>query len=278
MCAFRPRRIAGGAACLGAHIEGPFISPQGRGVHDPSVLRDASLDEIQAWLENGPPAIVTLAPERPGGLEAIRRLVSAGVVVSLGHSAATSDQARGGLEAGARLGTPLFNAMPPLQHRAPGLVGALLADRAQSGHHCRRRPPSIRSSSTWSCAAGRRSVILVSDALAAAGAPAGESVLGDRVVVSDGRTVRRTDGTLAGSALLLDACLRTAREWLPDLALAEVVRMATQTPAEALGLRTKGRVAVGQDADLVVLDTNCQVRQTIVGGVTVASAPVEVRV
>jgi N-acetylglucosamine-6-phosphate deacetylase len=169
--------------------------------------------------------------------------------------------------------------MPPLQHRAPGLVGALLADaRAKlgiivDGVHL---DPLIVDLVVHRAGAGR--VILVSDALAAAGAPEGESVLGEQVVVSDGRTVRRTDGTLAGSALLLDGCLRTARKWLPDLALAEVVRMATQTPAEALGLRTKGRVAVGQDADLVVLDVNCQVRQTIVGGVAVPSASMEVAV
>ena len=279
LAAYRPRAIDGGATCLGAHIEGPFINPGRKGVHDPSVLRAASHVEIARWLEIGSPAIVTLAPEVPGGLDAIRQLVDAGVVVSLGHSAANSLEALAGLTAGATMGTHVFNAMPPLQHRAPGLVGALLADpRAKlgiivDGTHL---DPLIVDLLVQRAAPGAS--ILVSDALAAAGAPEGESVLGDQVLISQGGTVRRKDGTLAGSALLLDGCLRTARKWLPDLALAEVVRMATQTPAEALGLRTRGRVAVGQAADLVVLDARCHVRQTIVGGRAVPSASMEIAV
>ena len=110
----------------------------------------------------------------------------------------------------------------------------------------------------------------MSDALAPAGAPAGPSVLGDQTVISDGRAVRRSDGILAGSSTLLDGCLRHAREWLPWLSTAEVVRMATQTPADALGLRRKGRVAVGADADLVVLDEELRVRLTLVAGEVVA--------
>ena len=277
--AYRPRAIEGGATCLGAHVEGPFISHQRRGVHDPRVLRGPSREEIAGWLEVGAPTIVTLAPELPGALDAIRQLVSAGVVVSLGHSAATSLEALTGLSAGATMGTHLFNAMPPLEHRAPGLVGALLADpRAKlgiivDGVHL---DPLIVDLVVQRAGAAR--VMLISDALAAAGAPEGESVLGEQILISAGGTVRRRDGTLAGSALLLDGCLRTARGWLRELPLAKVVRMATQTPAEALGVRTKGRIAVGQDADFVVLDDSCRVRQTVVGGVVVPSASVEVTV
>jgi N-acetylglucosamine-6-phosphate deacetylase len=95
---------------------------------------------------------------------------------------------------------------------------------------------------------------------------AGPAVLGDQVVISDGSSVRRADGTLAGSALLVDGCLRNVRNWLPHLPPAEVVRMATQTPADVLGLPHKGRVEVGADADLIVLDADFTVRHTIVGG------------
>jgi N-acetylglucosamine-6-phosphate deacetylase len=109
-------------------------------------------------------------------------------------------------------------------------------------------------------------VFLVSDALAAAGAPAGESRLGEQTVVSDGRVVRRADGTLAGSAALLDACLRNVRAWLPELPPGTLLKMATQTPARLLGLQQRGRVAVGCQADLIVLDHDFNVTLTLVRG------------
>jgi N-acetylglucosamine-6-phosphate deacetylase len=266
LSAYAARRIPGGAESLGAHIEGPFLDPAHRGVHDPAVLRPASHEEIERWLDAGRPAIATLAPEQPGGLEAIAQLTAAGVVVSLGHSGADAVQAQAGLAAGARMGTHLFNAMPPLHHRRPGLVGALLASAAvlgiiADGVHL---DPLVVDLIVQRCGVGR--VALVSDALASAGMPAGPSVLGDQALMSDGRSVRRADGTLAGSALLVDGCLRNARNWLPHLAPAEVLRMATQTPADVLGLQHKGRVEVGADADLIVLDADWFVRQTIVCG------------
>jgi len=275
LAAYRARRIRGTAACLGAHIEGPFIDPQHRGVHDPTMLRAASAEEIEGWLRSGPPKIVTLAPELPGGLDAVRQLAAAKVVVSLGHSGANSTDARLGLAAGASMGTHVFNAMPPLHHRAPGLVGALLASDAAlgiiaDGVHI---DPLIVELVVHRAGVGR--VMLVSDALAAAAAPAGESILGDQRLLSDGRTVRRVDGTLAGSALLLDECVRNVRAWLPGLAPADVVRMATQTPADALGLTTRGRVGVGCEADLVVLDASLRVRRTVVGGILVEPASLE---
>ena len=175
-------------------------------------------------------------------------------------------QAQAGLQAGARMATHLFNAMPALHHRQPGLVGALLASDAvlgviADGVHI---DPLVVDLVVRRAGAAR--VALVSDALAAAGAPVGESVLGDQTVVSDGRVVRRRDGTLAGSAMLLDECLRNVRAWLPDVCPARLISMATQTPADLLGASRKGRVEVGCDADLVVLDREFNVQMTFVRG------------
>jgi len=279
LAAFGPRAHPLGAESLGAHLEGPFINPAYRGVHDPAGLRPPDSREIERWLALMPPAIVTLAPELPGALDAIRRLVAVGVSVSLGHSGADTAGAQAGLAAGARMGTHLFNAMPPLHHRRPGLVGVLLTSAATltliaDGAHV---DPLVVAVAVR--AAGVERVALVSDALAPAGAATGPGALGSQPIVSDGRVVRRADGTLAGSAVLLDACLRHARAWLPWLPPAQVLRMATRTPAEALGERAaarKGRVAPGYDADLVVLDAAWNVAHTIVRGEVVAAPPATV--
>jgi len=199
-------------------------------------------------------------------MAAIRQLSEAGVVVSLGHSGADAVQARAGLDAGARMATHLFNGMPPLHHRQPGLVGALLASAAAvclitDGVHLDRLVVDL----VLRCAGAER-VALVSDALAAAGVTAGPSLLGDQVLVSDGRQVRRLDGTLAGSAVLLDECLKNVRGWLPKLPPATLIDMVSGTPARLLGLARKGRVAVGCDGDLVTLDRNCNVSHVVVRG------------
>lgn len=254
------------ADVLGTHVEGPFIDPQHRGIHAPEALRAASRDEVMHWLTAGPPAIVTLAPERPGALEAIDLLSAAGVVVSLGHSGADAEQTSTALGAGARMATHLFNGMPPLHHRRPGLVGALLASAAvlgliADGVHLDPLVVDLVVNR-----AGSERVALVSDALAAAGEPPGMSRLGDQSLVSDGRTVRRADGTLAGCALLLDECLANVRAWLPDMPPGQLVDMATRTPARLLGLTRKGRVAAGCDADLVVLDADFHIQATVVRG------------
>jgi len=262
--ALAPRTHPGGAASLGAHVEGPFISPRTPGVHDPGAIRPPSLAEIERWLAAGRPAIVTLAPEVPGAPEAIARLRAAGVVVSLGHSAADAVQARAGLAAGATMGTHLFNAMPPLHHRAPGLVGALLNGPATIGLLADGVHVDPLAAELVIRAAGVGRVALVSDAIAAAAAPPGPVRLGGQTVLSDGVSVRRADGTLAGSAAMLDLGLRNVRAWCTWLSRARVVEMATATPAGALGRRA--RVDLDEPADLVVLDRDWNVVATLVGG------------
>jgi N-acetylglucosamine-6-phosphate deacetylase len=262
--------FAAGGPSLGAHVEGPFISPAYRGVHDSACLRQPDAGEIAGWLAIAAPAIVTLAPELPGALAAIGQLAAAGVVVSLGHSGADAATAAAALAAGARMGTHLFNAMAPLHHRQPGLVGALLAGDATvglivDGVHIDRLVVALVVR-----ALGPGRVALVSDAVAPAGAPPGRYPLGGQQVESDGRTVRRADGTIGGSAALLDDCLRNARACLPWLSPAELLEMATGTPARALGLARKGRVAPGCDADLCLLTPDWQVGATVRGGLVVA--------
>ena len=267
LAAYRPQACGQAAAeALGIHVEGPFIDLEHRGIHEPTILRSASREEVSRWLTVGRPAIVTLAPERPGGREAIAMLSAAGVVVSLGHSGADAEEACAGLKAGARMATHLFNGMPPLHHRRPGLVGALLASTAVLGLIAGGVHVDPLMVDLVVNRAGAERVALVSDALATAGAPPGPCLLGNQSLISDGHVVRHADGTLAGSARLLDCGVRNARAWLPAMPPARLIDMATRTPAGLLGLRRKGRVAEGCDADLIVLDADFNVLSTFVRG------------
>jgi N-acetylglucosamine-6-phosphate deacetylase len=209
--------------------------------------------------------LVTLAPELPGALDLIRALAARGVVVSAGHSLATLAEAAAGFDAGIRYGTHLFNAMPPLHHREPGLIGALLADEriavgliADGVHVHPALLPVLRQ------VVGRR-LTLVSDAMAALGMAPGAYRLGDfTVTVADG-TVRLADGTLAGSVVALDGALR---RWLAatGCGLAEGVAAVSGGPAGLLGLPDRGALAVGYLADAVLLDTERRVAATVVAG------------
>jgi N-acetylglucosamine-6-phosphate deacetylase len=194
---------AGGARLLGAHLEGPFLSPARAGAHDPRI--------VAAARPRLPPRGVrldTVAPERPGALPFIRRLVARGVVVSLGHTGASHEEMLRGAAAGARMVTHLFNAMAPFAHRAPGAVGAALIDDRLTcgliadGVHC--HAAAIRLAVR---AKGPERVALVTDAMAAAGMPPGRYRLGGRPVSSDGVAARLADGTLAGSLLTMDRAL-----------------------------------------------------------------------
>jgi N-acetylglucosamine-6-phosphate deacetylase len=262
--AVRSTGAAGMPVALGLHVEGPYLSPLRAGAHDPALLRDPDPDELAGWIASGGLRIVTLAPERDGAIEAIEQLVAGGVVVSIGHTDADAPTTARAIEAGARYATHLFGAMSPFHHRAPGVPGALLADDRVTlglildGHHL---DPTVVEL-VARLAAGR--VSLVSDAIAALGLGDGGHRLGGRVVeVRDG-AARLPDGTLAGSVVGLDACMRafTAITASARAAIAAV----TETPARLLGDRERGRLEVGARADLVLLDDALGVRMTIVGG------------
>ena len=263
---------APGARMLGAHVEGPFLNPRYRGAHDPEYLLDPTPDRVQKLLQR-PPRIVTLAPELPGALEAIRTLTGAGVIVSAGHSAASFAQAHAGVEAGARFGTHLFNAMAPLHHREPGLSGALLADERVTfgliadGVHV--HPSMLHMAIRM---AGPARVALTTDQTAAAGSPPGRYMIAGRENINDGTAVRLADGTLAGSAATMDQLVRLIAS-LPGLSLRQAVEMASLTPARVLGVERKiGAIRSGAMADLSVLGHDHKVRLTLVGGKVVFSA------
>ena len=261
----------GAARPLGVHLEGPFLSPHRLGTHPSEHRRDPDRALLERWCAPGHVRIVTLAPELPEALALVRWLSERGVLVSLGHSDATAEQAHAGFDAGARTVTHLFNAMSPLHHRAPGLPGAALArtdvvvQLIVDGHHL--AGDVVRTA--W--AATRDRVVLVTDATAASARADGSYVLaGVALDVRDG-AVRNEAGELAGSALTLDAAVRNACELGVDLA--EALAAATETPARLLGRRDLGRLAVGARADVVVLDDALGVDAVLLGG-----EPVEVGV
>ena len=253
-----------GARVLGAHLEGPFLNPQRRGCHDASLMIEPSAENVRRLLAN-PCRLITLAPELPGGLDAVRTLTRAGVLVSAGHSNATYEEGRAAIDAGVRFGTHLFNAMSPLHHREPGLPGALLsADEAVTGliadgHHVHEALLAITLARK-----GEGGIALTTDQVAAAGMPPGRYQLGGGEVISDGQTVRRAEGMLAGSVATMPQLIRIAAG-LAGSSLRAALTMASLTPARALGLPL-GRIVPGAAADLVVMGRDLQVRATLVAG------------
>jgi N-acetylglucosamine-6-phosphate deacetylase len=263
---------------LGVHVEGPFLAERWRGAHNADWLRDPDPATVGALLGAAAPgaiAILTLAPERAGGLAAVRRLAAAGIVVSVGHSDASAEQVAAAADAGARMVTHLFNAQRPLHHRDPGVVGQALIDpRLTCGlildlHHVAAGAARL----AFTAAPGR--VALVTDAVAAAGMPPGRYVLGgEPVFVEHGRPPLREAGVIAGSGLRLDAAISNAVGVGVDLVAA--VEAASRVPADLLGHAELGRIAPGARADLVWLGEDLAVRATWVGGV-LAHGAAEVR-
>jgi N-acetylglucosamine-6-phosphate deacetylase len=256
----------------GVHLEGPWLSQHRCGAHELSALRDPDPAELDRVLAAGQGTIrmVTLAPERTGGLAAIGRLVDAGVIAAIGHTNATYEQARAAIEAGATVGTHLFNAMRPVHHREPGPVIALLEDprvtveMITDGVHLH---PALYRDVTSNVGPDR--IALITDAMAAAGMADGAYRLGALDVdVRDG--VARVAGTdtIAGSTATMDqvfrfAVLNSARP--RDEALLVAVRQSSVNPARALGLPPAG-LAPQSAADLVVLDAALTVTGVLQAG------------
>jgi len=253
------------ARMLGAHLEGPFLSPARPGAHPVEHLREPSLDTLASLLLAGcPVTMVTLAPELDSADEVIDALVQRGIAASVGHTDATAAVAHAAFDAGARSVTHLFNAMRPFHHREPGVAGVALARDdvtvmlIADGAHV--APDAVLGA--WRSARGR--LVVVSDAIAAAGEGDGTFALGDREVVVVDSVARLTDGTLAGSTRPLSWGLRLLVEL--GVPVAEAVDAVTRTPARLLGRDDVGVLRVGAQADLVVLDDAFVVDRVYVGG------------
>jgi N-acetylglucosamine-6-phosphate deacetylase len=252
---------------VGLHLEGPFISPQRCGAHDPANIVNATPDRLAALAEHQVVTWTTIAPEVAGGLEAIRAFVEAGKTVAIGHSNAAAATAHAAFEAGATSVTHLFNAQSPLGHRAPGIPGVALDDDRVwltliiDGHHL--APEIVRL--VYARAAGR--AVLMTDAIAATGLGDGTTELGDRVVtVADGEA-RLEDGTLAGSVLTMDQAVRNLVEL--GIPIEQALASATANPAGALGGATPIDLSPGTVADITVLNRDLGVVRVLRKGAAV---------
>ncbi len=262
------RRPAGyrGAEPLGLHLEGPMLSIKRPGVHNPELMRSPSLDLIQGWTPESGVAMVTLAPELSGAEAVIKSLAGSGVIVSAGHTAATLEEAAAGFGWGIGAVTHLFNAMEPFDHRAPGLIGALIEHpRAIAGiiaDGIHTHPAAVIAAWKW---LGPSRLALVTDAMAATGLGDGDYELGSiKVNVKEGKA-SDANGRLAGSTLTLGQAIRNLVEYT-GCSIVEAVAAASSVPANVLGLKDRGHLAVGERADLVLFDEAMEVVATMVGG------------
>ena len=249
------------AEVLGVHYEGPFISKLRRGVHPAEWIQLPSADLLQRFLRAaaGNARILTIAPELLGAAPCMKAARDAGVVVAMGHTDATYEQARAGIAQGARHAVHVYNAMRPFSHRDSGVIGAVLtspdvtAELIADGVHVEEAAMRILLQ-----AKGAGRVILISDGLSATGMPDGKYMLGKLEVTVSGGVCRNAEGKLAGSTLTLDRALRNVVAL--GIPLQDAVRMLTENPAKLLGIEfKKGALRTGADADIVLLDENLQV-------------------
>lgn len=255
-----------GARVLGIHFEGPLLAPDRRGTHPEQLLRTPDRSLISGWSKDAGVVMVTLAPELPGAEAIVRELAANGVVVAAGHTSATYEEAKAGFSWGISHVTHLFNAMPPLDHRSPGLIGALIADPQVTaglivdGYHSH---PSVVTGA-WRWLEPDR-LGLVTDAMAAAGMGDGEFQIGTVPVnVTAGRVTNR-DGRLAGSTLTLDQAVRNLIAY-SGCSESEALAAASSVPARIIGRVDLGRIEIGELADLTFFDDHLNVVGTMIGG------------
>ena len=259
-----------GAKILGMHLEGPFFSVKYKGAQPEECMIAPTVENYLSFAGDHPDFIkkISLAPEIDGALDLIKYLREQNVVVSMGHTDATYEEAVKGIEAGATSGTHTYNAMTPLKHRDPGVVGAVMlhdevyAELILDGIHV-----SFPAAKILSKMKGADKLILITDSLEAAMLPDGTYELGNqKVYVKDGQA-RLKSGNLAGSTANLNQCVRNAYKHL-DLPLYEAVGYATKNAADHLGLNDYGRIKEGCVADMIFIDDDINIHRVILNGET----------
>jgi len=260
-----------GAQMLGVNAEGPFINPSKKGAQAVEHIRPANSDFIQKNADII--RVFTIAPEMPGAMDCIREVAQQGsVVISMGHTAANYEQAKAAIGAGVRHVTHLFNAMTPLNHRDPGVVGAALADDRVT---CEMIADTFHISADLFALVAKVKgdrLVLITDCTRAGGLADGEYSLGGQPIFVKGIECRLKDGTIAGSVLRLNEAVRNVRRHT-ELPLEQVVRMASLNPARVIGVDDrKGSLEAGKDADIILADENFAVTRTIIAGETIYEA------
>jgi N-acetylglucosamine-6-phosphate deacetylase len=264
-------RSRAGAEVLGIHFEGPFISPLRRGVHPPEWIRLPSAELLEKFIEaaKGNALLLTIAPELLGAMPCIDAARKAGMVVGMGHTDATYEQARAGLARGAHHAIHTYNAMRPFSHRDAGVIGAVLtspeisAELIADGVHVDETAMRVLLQ-----AKGADGVVLISDGISATGMPDGKYILGGFEVTVSGGVCRNMEGKLAGSTLTLDRALRNIVNL--GTPLREALRMLTVNPAKVLGIEhKKGVLHTNADADIVLLNDRLEVTQVYTRGLPV---------
>ena len=267
-------KFTGGAQLLGIHMEGPYINPLRAGAINPAFLKKVSISEMSDFISAGEGTLkmVTVAPELPGSPGLIEMLAGEGITVSVGHSEADYETAVASFKAGVSHAIHLFNASAPLHHREPGLVGAVLAERditaeiIADGRHL--HPAMLKMLYSIK---GNRGLTLATDAVSAAGRPDGDYLFNGRRIISEKGKVTLPGGTMAGSSLTMVEAVKNMVS-MAGIPLYEAIRMASLNPARLLGREnSKGALAPGMDADIVLLDSNFNVRLTMVCGEIVYS-------
>lgn len=255
-----------GANLVGVHLEGPFINPGAIGAQPLKYVQKPNLELFKKWAELDVIKVITMAPEIEGADELIKYCVEKNIVVSIGHTKANYNQVKHAMSLGAKQGTHTYNAMTPLHHRDIGVVGALyledelLGELICDGIHSSKEAVKLLYKNK-----GREGIILISDSMRAKYLEEGLSTLGGQDVYIKNGEARLKDGTLAGSILKMNDAVMNMMEFC-DISIIDAVYMASSMPALNLGLKNKGFIKLGYDADLTVLDKNGEVVMTIVNG------------
>ncbi|MGA8942471.1 MAG: N-acetylglucosamine-6-phosphate deacetylase [Thermoactinomyces sp.] len=262
-------QTAGKAECLGIHLEGPFVSARKKGAQPLEFIMEPNISQFKQWQEaaRGKIKLVTLAPEEPGGTELARYLRETGVVASIGHSDATYDQVMEAIKAGVSHVTHLFNGMRGFHHREPGVAGAAMLSKALNvemildGIHI--DPRSVRLA--YQQITSER-ILLITDAMRAKCMNEGVYDLGGQQVTVTEQDARLADGTLAGSILKMKDAARNIRNFA-DCTMEDIIKMTASNAAKELNIYDrKGSIAVGKDADLVVLNQDFDIHMTFCRG------------